>query len=156
MIEPGDSRLDDPIDKLILDDDEDEKIQRPDQIDNKTLWNIVGGALLDNIGSTGLFPLCLSPLALEEYYADFVARDETPIMSITAYQWLSVCVALLVIPSTQMTPWCFNKIGVAGTCVFGNMCTAVVTGLLLMIGNLPSTELAFGFFVAVMYGGELN
>ena len=73
--------------------------------------------------------------------------------------------------------FCFVKMGVAGTCVFGNMCTAVVTGLLLMIGNMPPTvsisvyfslsiyiithlrylllpqELAFGFFVAVMYGG---
>ncbi len=52
-----------------------------------------------------------------------------------------------------MMQHCFVKMGVAGTCVFGNLCTAVVTGLLLMIGNLPPTELAFGFFVAVMYGG---
>ena len=52
-----------------------------------------------------------------------------------------------------MTPHVFNRIGVAGTCVFGNLCTAVVTGLLLMIGNLPSTELAFGMFVFVMYAG---
>lgn len=69
-------------------------------------------------------------------------------------QWLSVCVALLVIPSTQMTPQFFEKLGVAGTCVFGNSCTAVVTGLLLMIGAaFPATPLSFGFFVAVMYGG---
>mmetsp|Transcript_33746 Transcript_33746/g.81590 ORF Transcript_33746/g.81590 Transcript_33746/m.81590 type:complete len:699 (-) Transcript_33746:117-2213(-) len=155
MIEPGDERLAQVIeDKLILKDDEDD-IQRPDIIDKKTMWNIVGGALLDNIGSTGLFPLCLSPLALQKYYGDFVTRDppEEPIMTITAYQWLSVCVALLVIPSTQMTPTVFTKIGVAGTCVFGNICTAVVTSLLLLIGNLPSTDLAFGMFVFVMYAG---
>ena len=70
-----------------------------------------------------------------------------------AYQWLSVCVALLVIPSTRATPWCFAKMGIAGTCVFGNVATAVLTALLLMIGNFPSTELAFGFFVFVMYAG---
>ena len=74
-------------------------------------------------------------------------------MSITAYQWLSVCVALLVIPSTQVTPWTFSKVGVAGTCVIGNLCTAVVTGLLLMIANFPATSLTFGFFVFVMYAG---
>jgi len=156
MIEPGDERLEQGMDeKLLLMKDGDENVERPDVIDKKTMWNIVGGALLDNIGSTGLFPLCLSPLALGEYYADFAnaTPPQDPIMSITGYQWLSVCVALLVIPSTQMTPHVFVKIGVAGTCVFGNLCTAVVTGLLLMIGNLPSTQLAFGFFVFVMYAG---
>ena len=62
MIEPGDTRLEVEIeDKLLLEED---AIVRPDTIDKKTMWNIVGGALLDNIGSTGLFPLCLSPLAL--------------------------------------------------------------------------------------------
>ena len=143
MIEPGDKRLDIIDDKLILE-DEGDIIKRPETIHKRTMYNIVGGALMDNIGSTGLFPLCLSPLALEQYYP---AQ-----MSIEAYQWLSVCVALLVIPSTQITPFVFKKIGVAGTCVFGNLCTAVVTGLLLMIGNLPATNLAFGWFVAVMYG----
>ena len=88
----------------------------------------LSGALLDNIGSTGLFPLCLSPLALQTFYA----TPSPPIMSVVAYQWLSVCVALLgkrltcvvyesiqhnshpglVIPSTQCTPWAFNNIGV--------------------------------------------
>ena len=74
-------------------------------------------------------------------------------MSLTAYQWLSVCVALLVIPSTQITPTSFKKIGVAGTCVFGNTCTAVITGLLLLIGNVPATDVTFGVFVFVMYAG---
>ena len=94
MIEPGDSRLDEVVDpKLSLDDDE--EVIRPTEVDKKTLYNIVGGALLDNIGSTGLFPLCLSPLALDSYYNYFVQLGEEPIMSISAYQWLSVCVALL-------------------------------------------------------------
>ena len=106
MIEPGDSRLDMAIDEKLCLEDIDEPVQRPAEIDKRTLWNIVGGALLDNIGSTGLFPLCLSPLAIEHYYADFVNQvpPQDPVMSITGYQWLSVCVALLVIPSTQMTP----------------------------------------------------
>lgn len=121
MIEPGDKRLEPSIeDKLILHDDDEDNIKRPETIDSKTMWNIVGGALLDNIGSTGLFPLCLSPLALNTYYGQFVQKEppEEPIMTITGYQWLSVCVALLVIPSTQVTPKAFKMIGVAGTCVW--------------------------------------
>ena len=156
MIEPTKNNVGASVtieDKFSLDAD-DGDVKRPDAIDQKTMWNIVGGALLDNIGSTGLFPLCLSPLALEAYYGQFVSRGEQPIMSILGYQWLSVCVALLVIPSTQLTPWFFEKLGVAGVCVFGNSCTAVVTGLLLMIGAaFPATNLSFGFFVFVMYGG---
>ena len=86
MIEPNkDNVMVDPIktrsDKFSLN-SEDEDVKRPDTIDQKTMWNIVGGALLDNIGSTGLFPLCLSPLALEAYYGQFIARNEEPIMSI--------------------------------------------------------------------------
>lgn len=107
MIEPGDGRLD-IGDKLTVVEDEDD-IPRPDTIHKKTMYNIVGGALLDNIGSTGLFPLCLSPLALQTYYGDFVERDEQPIMSITTYQWLSVCVALLVsralMPFLMLCQW---------------------------------------------------
>ncbi|KAL7425971.1 hypothetical protein ACHAXM_000249 [Skeletonema potamos] len=156
MIEPKKGNIGMPIDvedKFTLEDD-DEDINRPESIDQKTLWNIVGGALLDNIGSTGLFPLCLSPLALDVYYGQFAINNEEPIMSILAYQWLSVCVALLVIPSTMMTPWFFEKLGVAGVCVFGNTCTAIVTGLLLLIGAaFPATKLSFGFFVFVMYAG---
>ena len=156
MIEPSKGIVTTSIDieeKFILEDD-DEDIIRPELIDQKTLWKIIGGAFLDNIGSTGLFPLCLSPLALEAYYAQFVAVSEEPIMSILAYQWLSVCVALLVIPSTQMTPFFFKKLGVAGVCVFGNACTAIVTSLLLLIGSaFPATNLSFGFFVFVMYAG---
>lgn len=152
MIEPGDARLEQEVtDKFTV--DEDDVVVRPDTIDKKTMYNIVGGAVLDNIGSTGLFPLCLSPLALDTFYGQFVNAGEEPIMSILAYQWLSVCVALLVIPSTQLTPYSFVKMGVAGTCVFGNTCTAIVTSLLLWIGNMPASDLTFGFFVFVMYAG---
>jgi len=153
LIEPGDSRMMevDDLDKYRNDDDEEEK--RPETIDKVALWNVVGGALADNIGSTGLFPLCLSPLAIEQYLFQFMERDEEPLMSITGYKWLSVMVALMVIPSTLMTPYVFKKIGVAGTCVFGNVMTACVTAALLGIGNGPATRAAFAGFVAVMYGG---
>lgn len=148
LIEAGDSRMVEKHAEVDLE-DEAEEMKRPETINQPVMWNVIGGALLDNIGSTGLFPLCLSPLALEQYYIN----PEPPIMTITGYQWLSVCVALMVIPSTLATPYIFAKIGIAATCVFGNVMTAVVTVLLLMIGNGPATEGYFYAFVVVMYAG---
>ena len=119
------------------DDDDETVIPRPEHLDNMTLWHIVMGAFADNVGSTALFPLCLSPLALEQYHLDFVNAEppEDPIMSISAYQWLSVLVALMVIPGTLITPRVFAWIGAAGGCVFGNLATAILTMALLFIGN---------------------
>jgi hypothetical protein len=155
LIEPGDERIaEDPASLKDSDDDEFDNMERPETIDQGALWNVIAGALADNFGSTALFPMCLSPLALEQYHLDFLAAGQEPIMSVTGYQWLSVCVALLVIPSTLITPLCFAKIGPSGTCVFGNVFTGLLTMALLFIaGYAPATELAFGFFVAVMYGG---
>ena len=136
MIEAGDVRLEhSETEKLFK--EEEELEERPVEIDKKALWNIVGGATADNFGSTGLFPLCLSPLAIEHYLFDFTGAEppKDPIMSVTGYQWLSVCVAFMVVPSTQVTPYFFRKCGVAGTCVMGNILTALVTFALLMIGN---------------------
>lgn len=136
MIEPGDVRLI-PVGEASSSDEEDE-VPRPETIDQKSLWNIVAGAVADNFGSTALFPLCLSPLAIEKYLLDFMDAGEDPIMEFTGYQWLSVMVAGMVIPATMMTPWVFRKLGVAGTCVFGNAFTALLTFALLMIGNAVS------------------
>jgi MFS family permease len=138
MIEPGDVRLI-PVGEASSSEDE-EEVPRPETIDQKNLWNIVAGALADNFGSTGLFPLCLSPLAIEKFLFDFVDAEppEVPIMEFTGYQWLSVMVAGMVVPATMMTPWVFRKLGVAGTCVFGNAFTALLTFALLMIGNAVS------------------
>ena len=135
MIEPGDALLAPSGKELLKNAALEEEETRPDKIDNVTFWNIIGGALADKVGSTALFPLCLSPLALEAYFGDFVARDEEPIMSINGYQWLSVCVALMVIPGTAITPYVFSKIGASGGCVVGNVCTGILTIVLLLIGN---------------------
>mmetsp|Transcript_50181 Transcript_50181/g.76356 ORF Transcript_50181/g.76356 Transcript_50181/m.76356 type:complete len:724 (+) Transcript_50181:93-2264(+) len=157
MIEAGDVRLqqngDDMKDGLMKHKNEEDDVARPETIDQKACWNIIGGAVADNFGSTGLFPLCLSPLAIEQYLFDFVDAGEEPIMSIEGYQWLSVCVAFMVVPSTVMTPHVFKWLGVAGTCVAGNLMTAAVTFALLMIGNGAATTGMFGLFVFVMYGG---
>ena len=96
LIEPGDERMVETKDTIELEDDED-ILKRPETINQVVMWNVISGALLDNIGSTGLFPLCLAPLALEQYLKnpDFESEDDI-IMSYTAYQLLSVCVALMV------------------------------------------------------------
>ncbi|KAL3925136.1 MAG: hypothetical protein SGILL_000608 [Bacillariaceae sp.] len=156
LIEPGDVRLQ-PIGKNILQDEADEEhkvIERPEVIDNRVLWNIIGGAIADNFGSTALFPLCLSPLALDTYFIPFNDAGLEPIMSITGYQWLSVMVAALVVPSTFVTPFMFRKVGIAGTCVFGNFFTGLLTLALLLIATLPpATTASFAGFVFVMYAG---
>jgi hypothetical protein len=72
------------------DSDEDEE-DAPKSIDWKLFWNVIAGALLDNFGSSGLFPLTLAPLAFNTYLQDFLLVGEDPIMSPTAYKWLSVC-----------------------------------------------------------------
>ena len=76
-------------DKFVLNSD-DEDAKRPATIDQKTLWNIVGGALFDNFGTTAMFPLCLVPLALDTYYGQFAARNEPTIMSIRGCKLLTI------------------------------------------------------------------
>lgn len=128
----------------------------PTEIDKSTLANIVIGAFFDIFGSKALFPLCLSPLAFETYYKDFLdaTPPETPIMSLTLYQWLSALVAIMVIPSTIFTPKVFQKFGVAAGCVAGNAITGVLTIVLLLIANIdPPTSGTFAGFVIAMYAG---
>jgi MFS family permease len=68
------------------DDDDDEENKAPDKLDNWTMWNIIVGAFADNVGTAGLNPLCLSPLAFIAYYKSFVERGLPPIMSLIAYK----------------------------------------------------------------------
>eukprot|EP00536_Pseudo-nitzschia_multiseries_P004817 jgi/Psemu1/189075/e_gw1.84.76.1 len=151
FIDPGDTRLIDNEQDGLKDKDE---FPRPEKINNTAMWNIILGALADNFGSTALFPMCLSPLALEQYNFSFTNAGEDPILTITGYQWLSVCVALLVIPSTMITPHVFARIGASGCCVFGNVFTGLLTMTLVLIGGYgEATQLSFGFFVFLMYGG---
>ena len=79
--------------------------------------------------------MCLSPLALEQFNFQFTELGLDPILSIGGYQWMSVCVALLVIPSTMITPYFFAKIGTSGCCVFGNIFTGILTMVLLLLGG---------------------
>ena len=108
-----------------LDDDEDH-VQHVDKMDWKVFSSIIGGALGDNVGSSGLMPLCLSPLAFERFYA-FAPDPSNPIMSQVAYKWISVLVALMVVPGTLVSPFIYNKFGLAGGCILGNAITGIVS-----------------------------
>jgi MFS family permease len=152
LIEPGDARLQ-PIGQNYVaeEKDDEEDTPRPEQIDQRTMWNVVGGALADNFGSTALFPLCLSPLALETYTIEFEENGEDPIMTVVGYQWLSVCVAFMVVPSTFVTPYIFRRLGIAGTCVIGNAFTALLTMSLLLIASYGVRKLRTCFFVPFLF-----
>lgn len=91
-------------------DDEDEE-PGPETMDWKVAFNILIGSLVDNAGSSGLMPFCLSPLAFNTFLGDFVARNESPIMSPTVYKWLSTLVAIMVIPSAVLSSKLFVRIG---------------------------------------------
>ena len=84
---------------LLVDDEDDDNdgVKAPTELNKKVFANIILGALGDNIGSSGLMPLCLSPLAFNAFYESFVKQGLTPIMSQVAYKWISVLVALMVV-----------------------------------------------------------
>ena len=124
------------------------------EIDKPTMWNIMAGALLDNIGSCGLFPICLSPLAFNRFYDDFASQGLPPLLSLNGYKWVSIMVALVVIPTAALAPPVYRRIGPAGACVFGNFMTAVVILLLWIFGAvLEATKGAMIGFILVMYLG---
>lgn len=155
LLEPG-RDIHAAIDEADKGEEDEEEQKAPKVINQKHLWNIVIGAFADNIGSSGLMPLCLSPLAFNRYYTDFIDQDppQLPIMTQDAYKWISVLVALMVLPGTLVSPWFFRKAGAAGGCVIGNLITGILTIVLLFIAlSAPATGGWFGVFVSVLYVG---
>jgi len=133
-------------------DEEDGGVVLPTELNYKVLANILIGALGDNVGSSGLMPLCLSPLAFSAFYQEFENQGLDPIMSQVAYKWISVLVALTVVPGTIVSPKIYNTIGLAGGCILGNVVTGIVTIILLYIALIkPATNVTFGIFVALLY-----
>eukprot|EP00547_Thalassionema_nitzschioides_P004618 CAMPEP_0194213062 /NCGR_PEP_ID=MMETSP0156-20130528/13366_1 /TAXON_ID=33649 /ORGANISM="Thalassionema nitzschioides, Strain L26-B" /LENGTH=703 /DNA_ID=CAMNT_0038941007 /DNA_START=105 /DNA_END=2216 /DNA_ORIENTATION=- len=132
-----------------FEEEEDDGIPVPETLNYKIFSIILCGALGDNVGSSGLFPLCLSPLAYDAFLRE---RPSDPIMSEVAYKWISVLVALMVVPGTMVSPWIYNKLGLAGGCIGGNVITGIVTIALLYIAQIrPATGGSFGVFVALLY-----
>lgn len=137
-----------------INDEDDETENAPTKINKGLLTNIITGALFDNIGSAGLLPIAMSPLAFNEFYINFVAVDEEPIMSQSAFKWISVMVALTVIPGAGLSQVVYDKIGAAGGCVAGNVVTGIVTIILLFIAYAePATNGTYAGFITALYVG---
>ena len=107
--------------------------------------------MADNVGSAGLNPLCLSPLAFNTFYTSFANQGLDPLMSLSLYKWISVLVALMVVPGTVLSPPVYNAIGLAGGCILGNMITGIVTVMLLYIALAPPTTTTFAAFVSLFF-----
>jgi MFS family permease len=123
-------------------------------IDKGTMSIIIMGVFADLIGSKALFPMCISPLAFEIFHKNFVDDGELPILSLGGFQWLNVVVGLLILPVAVVAPKCFSKIGLAGSCVVGNIITGLLIVILLVVANLdpPSMSTLITFVVALHVG----
>jgi MFS family permease len=102
------------MDGAVLDDDVDDPDASPEKTDWKVATNILAGSLADNAGSVGLLPLCLSPLAFNGFYADFVSAGLAPLMTANAFKWISTLVAIVVLPAAMSSNKVFEWIGAAG------------------------------------------
>ena len=58
---------------------------------------------------------------------------------------------LLFSPGTILSPPVYNKFGLAGGCILGNVITGIVTIALLYIALAPATTATFAIFVALLY-----
>jgi hypothetical protein len=96
------------------DDDDDYDDDGPKYMDWKLVTNILVGSLADNAGSVGLFPLCLSPLAFNNFLADFVKAGKDPLMTEDGYKWIATLVALMIIPAAMFSNKLYERIGAAG------------------------------------------
>eukprot|EP00957_Ditylum_brightwellii_P133203 10156103-Ditylum_brightwellii.AAC.1 len=123
----------------------------PKELDHRVLWNILAGELADNVGSIGLVPFCISPLMFNTFYDEFLAKGLNPIMSATAYKWIYVLVAVIVIPGAAAAPFLFRRFGPALSAVMANLLTGLVTIALLHISKAGATVASFAFFVTVLY-----
>ena len=104
----------------------------PKELDRSALRNIIGGALVDNIGSAGL-QMCISPVMIDAFGPRLTGEKGQ--MTMSEYQWISTLVALAIIPGLAASLPAFKKYGYAGSCVFGNLITAAATAALLYIAK---------------------
>jgi MFS family permease len=99
------------MDGAVQDDDNEDS---QETIDWKVATNILVGSFADIAGSVGLLPLCLSPLAFNAFYADFISTGLSPLMTASAYKWISTLVALVVMPAAMFSSQVYEWIGAAG------------------------------------------
>lgn len=144
-----------PDGKLVFEEDpEEDEGEAPEKINWWLFFNINMGALWDNVGSTGIYPLTMSPLAFEIFFFDFVSQvpPQDPIMSENLYRWAYILVALTVIPGAAFSQTVFKYIGPAGGCVVGNALTAVgIVACLYICLIEPPTRGTMIAFIITLY-----
>lgn len=130
-----------------------EDLWKPTKINWRLFSMIMVGAVLDNLGSTGL-TMAMSPLMLNEYQLD-AYKDPDPdiIMNENEYKWIVTLVALAIIPAIPFSMVFYQKVGTAGGCVWGNVFTVFVTLGLLLITKNDASKTWFIIFVLVLYAG---
>lgn len=62
---------------------------------------VLAGALLDNIGSLGVFPLLMAPLAINRFSYDQARSGEQPLLSEIGFRWSLVSVAIPIVIGTS-------------------------------------------------------
>ena len=91
------------------DEDEDGE-EKPQHINWKVTANILIGALVDNAGSTGFIPFCLTPLMFNVFLGDFLQQGLDPIMSPNAFRWIGTLLALMIIPAAAVSKPLFHPL----------------------------------------------
>ena len=136
------------------DKDEEEEESSPKYLNRRVFSNILMGAIFDIIGSTGLWPLAMAPLALQEFYTDFLLAGEDPLMTQTAFKWLTCMLAFTVIPSAAISQPIYNRIGAPAGCILGNVITGLVIFAVLSIATInPATTGTYIAFICTLYIG---
>eukprot|EP00588_Corethron_pennatum_P011427 CAMPEP_0194268774 /NCGR_PEP_ID=MMETSP0169-20130528/3045_1 /TAXON_ID=218684 /ORGANISM="Corethron pennatum, Strain L29A3" /LENGTH=612 /DNA_ID=CAMNT_0039010149 /DNA_START=151 /DNA_END=1989 /DNA_ORIENTATION=- len=131
---------------------EEDSNEKTSELHHPTFWTIIFGALLDNVGSMGIFPLCFNPLMFETYYLFFVEQQLTPVMNETTYKLLYVFMAIVAVPGAIAAPFCYKKFGVAMSTVAANIVTGFTIIALLFITKVePATNKSFAGFVTILY-----
>jgi len=105
----------------------------PAELNKPLLFNILFGAVADNIGSTGM-TLALVPVLFNKYVVGPTWRGDDPSLSAEGYKWLSCCFIFDLIPGMIACIVLTQKIGLGPSVVLGNFITAFFTAALLIVG----------------------
>ncbi|CAB9522824.1 unknown protein [Seminavis robusta] len=124
------------------------------RLNQKVVFTIIVGALVDNLGSAGLTYISISPMAFNAFYHDFVSQGQEPIMSADAFKLIQTLLALAVVPGAVAAPKIVQMIGSAGACVLANIMTAVVIAALLGVTEgIDPSPTSYAAFVTILYSG---
>mmetsp|Transcript_16605 Transcript_16605/g.24538 ORF Transcript_16605/g.24538 Transcript_16605/m.24538 type:complete len:685 (+) Transcript_16605:91-2145(+) len=127
-----------------------DKEDPPEELDNCVLWNIIAGAFFDNVGTAGLNPMCVTPVAYTMYFV----TPNPPVLSLISYKWVSTLIGLMIIPAALASSKVFSSFGTAFTCISANVVTGILTIILVFIAiDAPATGSFLALFLILLYCG---